>query len=293
MKETTIIEEKKRLLNTKCFDIDDAISVIQILRGEGGCPWDAEQTHESIRDNLVEEAYEVLYAIETNDIPALYDELGDVLMQVIFHAEIGDQEKEFDMNNICTAMCEKMIRRHPHVFGDVVAETSEKVLENWEEIKKAEKGLDNHSKTLLDVPETMPALTRAYKIQKKAAKVGFDWDNPDDVFDKVKEELDEVREAYEACRKTEVCVDVNGDEVSQANEHLREEVGDLLFASVNLSRSLGVYPEEGLRVTNSKFITRFVEMEKLALAEGKDLDKLSLEEMDSYWEKAKKFLAES
>lgn len=285
MKEKNIAEEKKRLLNTKRYDLEDAISVIQILRGEGGCPWDAEQTHESIRDNLVEEAYEVLYAIETNDIPSLYDELGDVLMQVIFHAEIGEQEKEFDMNDICTAMCEKMIRRHPHVFGDVVAETSDKVLENWEEIKKVEKGLDSNAKTLLDVPETLPALTRAYKVQKKAAKVGFDWDNPADVFDKVQEELNEVREAYEA-------VDVDGGMKKQAVAHLHEEIGDLLFASVNLSRSLGVYPEEGLRAANSKFITRFVEMEKLALAEGKNLDDMSLTEMDFYWEKAKKLLAE-
>ena len=237
-------EKKKELLNkyntNTSFDLEDAVDMIRVLRGKDGCPWDAEQTHGSIRNNLVEEAYEVLHAIETNDIPSLYDELGDVLMQVIFHALIGEDEGEFDLNDVCTAMCEKMIRRHPHVFADVQADTSSKVLQNWESIKKKEKGLRSGTESVLDVPVTLPALTRAYKIQQKAAGVGFDWDDPQCVIDKVAEELSETREAYEEYTAafgadSDVQCDDKKDGKDMLKEHLREEIGDLMFSAVNLS----------------------------------------------------------
>ncbi len=246
--------------------------IITLLRSEEGCPWDREQTHKSIRSCLLEEAYEAADAIDNEDFDSLEDELGDVLLQVIFHANLGSESGRFDLCSIANRECEKMIRRHPHVFLNKNSESIDKVLEKWENVKRKERGNTTHTDSLLSVPSALPALIRSYKIQKKAAEVGFDWDDVSDAFSKVKEETSELLEIYQG-----------NDQAS-----IMEEVGDLLFAVVNVARFLGVNPEEALNFTSSKFIDRFGFIEKAAKLQGKQLENMSLEEMDKLWEDAKK-----
>jgi tetrapyrrole methylase family protein/MazG family protein len=245
--------------------------IIALLRSEEGCPWDREQDHESIRSCLVEEAYEAVDAIDCGDFDQLEDELGDVLLQVVFHANLGGEEGKFDLCSIANRECEKMIRRHPHVFLNKNSESIDKVLEKWENVKRKERGTSTHTDSLKNVPNALPALIRSYKIQKKAAEVGFDWDDVSEAFSKVKEETYELLEIYQG-----------NDEAS-----IMEEVGDLLFAVVNVARFLGVNPEEALNFTSSKFIDRFGYIEKTAKLQGKRLEEMSLEEMDKLWEQAK------
>ena len=245
--------------------------IIALLRSEEGCPWDRAQTHESIRSCLLEEAYEVADAIDKEDFDNLEEELGDVLLQVIFHANLGTEEQKFDLRSIANRESDKMIRRHPHVFLNKNSESIDKALEKWENVKRKERGTATHTDSMMNVPSALPALIRSYKIQKKAAEVGFDWDDVSEAFSKVKEETYELLEIYQG-----------NDETS-----IMEEVGDLLFAVVNVARFLGVNPEEALNFTSSKFIDRFGFIEKTAKLQGKRLEDMSLEEMDKLWEQAK------
>ena len=249
--------------------------IVKILRAE--CPWDKVQTHESLRPGMLEEAYEVVDAINNQDMVNLREELGDVLLQVVFHSILGEEESEFDFKDVINEECEKMIRRHPHVFlqenTNNTAKSIDKVLEKWENIKEQERGSEKTSARLTKVPRALPALTRAYKVQKKAAEVGFDWDDISGAFDKVREETREL---------TECCQEQPADK-----EALQEELGDLLFSAVNVSRFLGIDPEASLDYTIDKFIRRFTHIEDSALACGRALEDMSLEEMDELWNEAK------
>ena len=256
--------------------IERLAEIIALLRHE--CPWDKVQTHETLRKGMIEEAYEVVEAINNKDMANLREELGDVLLQVVFHADLAKEEGEFDLKDIINEECEKMIRRHPHVFLQETQNNStksiDKVLEKWENIKVQERGDKRVTSRMEKVPKALPALTRANKIQKRAAESGFDWDDISGAFDKVKEEYREV---------ISCCQDENKDAA-----RLKEEVGDLLFSVVNISRFLGIDPEDALNYTNNKFIRRFSHIEKTALACGRELEEMSLSEMDELWNEAKK-----
>ncbi|SFU67761.1 tetrapyrrole methylase family protein / MazG family protein [Clostridium sp. DSM 8431] len=253
-------------------DIDDLIEIVKILRGENGCPWDKEQTHESIKRDIIEESYEVFDAIEQNNKEALIEELGDVLFQVIFHASLGIDDSEFDMLDITDGISNKMIYRHPHVFGDINVKDTAEVLVNWDELKKGEKHFETLTDELNGVAKAFPALLRAKKIQKKAKKVGFDWDNVEDAIEKIKEELNEVIDVYK----------------SENMVRIKEEIGDLLFSCVNVSRFLNVDAEDALNLTTDKFIKRFSYMEKKSKENNLSLESMSLEDMDKLWDEAKK-----
>jgi tetrapyrrole methylase family protein / MazG family protein len=245
--------------------------IIALLRSEDGCPWDKAQTHKSIRSCLLEEAYEVADAIDNEDFDNLEEELGDVLLQVVFHADLAKDTEKFDLRSIANRECDKMLRRHPHVFLNKNSESIDKALEKWENVKRKEKGTSTHTDSMMNVPIALPALIRSFKIQKKAAEVGFDWEDVSEAFSKVKEETCELLEIYQGNDETSIL----------------EEVGDLLFAVVNVARFLGVNPEEALNFTSSKFIDRFGFIEKTAKLQGKRLEAMSLEEMDKLWEQAK------
>lgn len=249
-------------------------SVIAELRGPNGCPWDKKQTHQSLKKYLIEECYELLEAIDQNDIDHFVEELGDVLLQVMLHAQIGEDNGLFSMDEVIKELTSKMIRRHPHVFGDANATTSEEVVQNWEQIKKSEKEEKNAS--LLDgLAKSLPALSKAYHYQKKAAKVGFDWPEVKEAWKKVYEEIKEFEK------------EINVSE--QESEKLKQEFGDVLFALVNIGRFYEIEPEEALTMTNQKFYKRFSFIEEMAQKIGKKLEDMTLEEMDQYWEEAKKF----
>lgn len=253
------------------YDLNELIEIMKHLRSENGCPWDREQTHESLKKYLIEETYEVLEAIDLKDKDKIYEELGDLLLQIVFHAQIANENEEFNMDDVISSISRKMIQRHTHVFGDAKADTPDEVVSNWEAIKKKEKGLKTQTGVLKDIPKNLPALMRGYKVQQKAAQVGFDWDDIEDVFKKVDEELQELREAYkDGCKK-----------------NISEELGDLLFSVVNLSRFLKVQPEIALTGTTEKFIKRFEFVEKESSKDGKSFKDMNLQEMDKYWNMAK------
>ena len=254
------------------YDVNDLIDIVEILRSPGGCPWDIEQDHKSIRRDFLEETYEVIEAINKEDRDGLLEELGDVLLQVVFHAQIEREKNSFDLNDVADGVCKKMIERHPHVFGDVNAETSEQVIENWDVIKKQTKSQKSQTESMLSIPREFPALMRADKVQKKAAKVGFDWDNVDGALDKVSEELEELKEA------------ITMGVVDNANE----ELGDLLFSVVNVSRFISVDSEEALTNATDKFIDRFSKVEKMAEEKGLNMKETELSELDKLWDEAKK-----
>lgn len=253
-------------------DIYDLIDIVEILRSENGCPWDKEQTHESIKKDIVEESYEVFDAIEQKSRDALVEELGDVLFQIIFHVSLGTEKNEFDILDITDGICNKMIYRHPHVFGNVNVENASDVIMNWDKLKKIEKNFESLTDELKGVAKALPALIRAGKIQKKARKVGFDWDNVDDAIEKVKEEINEVIDVYK----------------SEKMVKIKEEIGDLLFSCVNVSRFLNVDAEEALNLTTDKFIKRFNYIEKKAEESNINLEEMSLSDMDKLWDEAKK-----
>ena len=232
----TSIYIPKDLGNKK--DFQDLLDIIETLRNPGGCPWDREQTHESLKSALLEECYEVIDAIENEDEDALIEELGDVLLQVVFHASIGKEDGYFDIMDVIGGISNKMINRHPHVFGNEEVNTSEQVLVNWDEIKKEEKGIKTLTEEMQNIAKSLPATTRAYKVQKKAKKVGFDWDDVNCAMDKVKEELNEIKEVYN-CEDKSI---------------IEGEVGDLLFACINVARFLEVDGELALDKTIKKFI---------------------------------------
>ncbi len=254
-------------------DIDAFIrlrDIIEVLRVE--CPWDREQTHTSLRPCIIEEAYEVAEAIDNQDMGNLKEELGDVLLQIIFHASLASETGIFNYTDLANEECEKMIRRHPHVFSDVDSKTVDKVLEKWENIKREEYLEASHSELLEGVPKALPALIRSRKVQEKASRVGFDWKDTSGALNKLSEELIELQEAYEA-----------GDQ-----ERTAEELGDLLFSVVNVSRFMKVNPEAALEATVDKFIRRFRHIEETVKARGVSLDEMELEEMDKIWEEAKR-----
>lgn len=254
------------------YDLSDFRRIIEVLRAPDGCPWDREQTHESLRRNLLEEAYEVCEAIDESNMEHLREELGDLLLQIIFHASIENEKGGFDLDDVADAACKKLIFRHPHVFGDTSVSGTGEVLKNWDELKRAEKGQTTATKTMTDVAESLPALWRAEKIQKKAAKVGFDWPEASGALDKLKEELAEFLEAQAA----------------GAQAQMEEELGDLLFAAVNAARFAGVDPETALHKSCAKFIRRFDYVETEARAAGRRMEDMSLAEMDALYEKGKK-----
>jgi len=262
-------------LRNKSFD--RLHEIVAILRSPGGCPWDREQTHTSIRKNLIEETYEVLETIDEDDPDHMREELGDLLLQIMLHAQMEQEVGTFTVYDVIEALNEKLIRRHPHVFGDKSAGDAEEALSNWEAIKKEEKrasGQDVERLSVLSgVPKDLPGLMKALKLQKKAAKVGFDWDNSRDVWAKLEEELRELREV----------MDEPGKEEERA-----DELGDLLFVIVNLSRFLKVDPEEALARTNRKFMRRFAYIEEQLRLRGKTFDQTDLEEMEALWQEAKR-----
>lgn len=255
--------------------IERLAEIIALLRHE--CPWDKVQTHETLRKGMIEEAYEVVEAINNKDMANLREELGDVLLQVVFHADLAKEEREFDLKDIINEECEKMIRRHPHVFLQETQNNStksiDKVLEKWENIKVEEKHEKSCASRLERVPKALPALVRAFKVQKKAADVGFDWDDVSGAFDKVAEEYAEFMEQYA--------------EAASSKQRLEEEMGDLLFSCVNVARFLDIDPESALNYTSDKFTRRFRYIEERANADGRRLEDMSLEEMDKLWEEAK------
>ncbi len=249
---------------------DDLVNLMKTLRGPGGCPWDRKQTLPDLKPYVIEEAYEVVDAIDTGDRQALLEEIGDLLLESVFIAEITREEKSFDIYDSITAIHDKLVRRHPHVFGDVEANNAEQVLVNWEKLKNEERKAENKS-VLAGVPASLPALLKSSRLTEKAARVGFDWRRTDDVFDKVDEEIEELREA------------VKSDDQSR----IEEEMGDLLFTIANIARKSGVNPEEALQSANRKFMRRFAAMESAVRAGGRNLDQLTLEEMDALWDEAK------
>ena len=246
--------------------IDRLYEIVKVLRVQ--CPWDRVQTHESLRPGMLEEAYETVDAIDNHAMGHLREELGDVLLQVVFHSILGEEASNFDLKDVINEECEKMIRRHPHVFLQENANNTPKSID-----KVLERGEEKTASRLAKVPRALPALTRAYKVQKKAAEVGFDWDDVSEAFDKVREETSEL---------TECCMAESADRMA-----LEEELGDLLFSVVNVSRFLGIDPEASLDYTIDKFIRRFTHIEDSALACGRALEDMSLEEMDELWNEAK------
>jgi tetrapyrrole methylase family protein/MazG family protein len=249
---------------------DQLVQLMTTLRGPDGCPWDRKQTLASLKPFIIEESYEVVDAIDRDDRAALAEELGDFLLQAVFVAELTREEGSFDVYDSITAIHDKLVRRHPHVFGDVEASDAEQVLVNWEKLKNEERKAENKS-VLAGVPQSLPALLRASRLTEKAARVGFDWRRTEDVFEKLEEEIAEVREAI-----------ANGDEKAT-----HDEIGDLLFTIANIARKLGVNAEEALQSTNRKFTRRFESMESKVRGDGRNLDQLTLEQMDALWDEAK------
>ena len=255
----------------KKYTVEDLLEILKVLRGENGCPWDRAQTHESIKKSMIEETYEAIDALDSGDDHAFSNELGDVLLQVAFHATLADERGAFNFDDIVREICTKLITRHTHVFGKDKAASAEEALGNWEKNKKKEKGLKSNTELLDDVPHSLPALMRAQNVKKKAASCGFDWEDISGVMDKIKEEAQELCDA--AAEKSE--------------EKIAEEYGDLLFSAVNLGRFLKVDSEVALANATNKFIRRFAKMEKFAENECKDFSGLSPKEMDDLWKKAK------
>ncbi len=259
----------KPLLEKRRHDIQDLIALMARLRAPGGCPWDREQTHRSLSRYLVEEAYEAVHAIGEEDWPHAEEELGDVLLQVVFHADVGEQHGTLDMGGITSAVCAKLIARHRHVFGETVCRTAREVTDSWEKIKAQERGGGTASDGMLELPRGMSPLLRALKVQEKAARCGFDWDRPEPALHKVIEEAREVLDALEKGLDP------------------AEETGDLFFSCVNAARLMAVMPEEALTQATEKFIRRFRHMEKMVESEGKTLQALTLPQLDVYWERSK------
>jgi len=251
---------------------NELVELISTLRSENGCPWDRKQTHDSLKRNLIEECYEVLEAIEQNDTEGLIEELGDLLLQIMLHAQITSETNDLSINNVVEGLINKMIRRHPHVFGNVLAESAEEVEQNWEQLKAEEK--KSNSKTelgLINIPTDLPALHYAQILQDRAVKLGFDWEDISGVLEKIQEEALEIVGAED-------------------QDSIEEEIGDLFFTLVNLSRRMNVHADSSLRIANIKFKVRFELMVNLAVKDGHEFSKLTLIKQDSYWDKAKMIL---
>ena len=250
---------------------DELVDLIATLRSENGCPWDREQTHESLKRNLIEECYEVLEAIENKDTKGIVEELGDVLLQIMLHAQILSETEAVSIDDVIQGLSDKMIRRHPHVFGNESADSAEEVKQNWEVLKANEKRGQKPTDNIFNIPSDLPSLHYAQILQDRAVKQGFDWDDVSGVLDKIQEEAREVTEA-------------------ESYEEKEDEIGDLIFTLVNLSRRLDVHADSALRSANIKFKLRFELMVKLATEDGLEFQDLSLEVQDKYWDKAKVIL---
>ncbi len=248
------------------------IGIVNTLMGDNGCPWDRVQTRESLKPYLVEEAYETLEALDSNQPEKIVDELGDLLYQILFHAKISENQKEFNITEVIDNLSEKMVRRHPHVFEDSTAETPDAVVDQWEHIKKSEKANQDHKSVLDSVPKHLPSLARAQKLTKKAAKHGFDWQEIKDVFNKLDEEVAEFKEAV----------------LSGGDGDIASELGDILFVLVNIARHQKIDAEEALRHTNNKFIERFQYIEAQVEKSGKTLKDTPLDTLERYWQEAKR-----
>ena len=259
------IETKER------YSTEDLLFIMKALRSPEGCPWDREQTNSSIRTNFIEETYEAIEAIDNGDDNALCEELGDVLMQVVFHAQMASEDNRFSYDDVVDGVCKKLIVRHPHVFGDGEANDAAAVLKTWDAIKRQTKGTAEQSTLLRNLPRALPALMRAAKVQERAARVGFDWPSIDGALDALTSETAELREALAEGNK----------------EHIEEEFGDLLFSAVNVSRFLKTDAEMSLAAATDKFIRRFTRVESLAAERGISMQSASLEELDALWNVAK------
>jgi MazG family protein len=271
----------ERVPKTAGEKFERLVEIMATLRGPNGCPWDKLQDFDSLKPMLVEEVYEVLEAIENNDFDGLSEELGDVLLHVVFHAHLGKEAGKFDINTVIDKISEKLVRRHPHVFGTETVGTPEEVIKNWEAIKAKEKEQKLKSRTpeqrslLEGIPSKLPAIHEAHQISSRAARVGFDWPDIEGIFDKLQEEVRELRDAL---------ADQAGD---KRRERLEDEIGDILFVIVNISRYLKIDSESALKRTNRKFKSRFQYMERELAQQGKTLDQTSLEDMEALWQKAK------
>ena len=254
------------------YNMDDLVAIIKVLRAPGGCPWDREQTHESIKKNFIEETYEVVEAINKNSADMLREELGDVLLQIVLHTEMESEKGSFTFDDVANDIVQKLVVRHPHVFGDVVANDTAEALNSWDAAKLKSKGQKSQTESMLSVPREFPALMRAQKIQHKAAKIGFDWDNVSGAVDKLYEEIDELKTAMDQGKKADI----------------EEEFGDVLFSCVNIARFIDVDSEEALTAASDKFMSRFSLVEQMANKQGIDMKNSSIQELDMLWNKAKK-----
>lgn len=254
--------------------IDRLIDIVSKLRSPDGCPWDREQTHQSILSCFLDELYEFFETVEQKDYEHMREELGDLLLQIALHAQMANEQNKFDINDVARDISDKLIRRHPHVFGSVEVSSTNEVINNWEKIKKAEKGKEHRKYIVDDIPEALPALFRAEKVQRRVARVGFDWNDSAAAFDKVEEEIKEFRDAL----------------VSDKHEHAFEELGDIIFALVNVARHHNISAEDAVRNTTRKFIRRFKYIEDKFRECGLDIHNSTLQQMDIYWEESKKFV---
>ena len=254
------------------YNMDDLVAIIKVLRAPGGCPWDREQTHESIKKNFIEETYEVVEAINKQSSDMLREELGDVLLQIVLHSEMESENGNFTFDDVANDIVQKLVVRHPHVFGEVVANNTAEALNSWDAVKLKTKGQKNQTESMLSVPRELPALMRAQKIQHKAAKIGFDWDNVGGAVDKLYEEIDELKTAMEQGKRLDI----------------EDEFGDVLFSCVNIARFIDVDSEEALTASTDKFMSRFSLVEQMASEQGIDMKSSSIEELDRLWDKAKK-----
>lgn len=268
---TYIYIPRERDIERNRYNMYNLYKIMKRLRDKDGCPWDLKQTHDSLRQYIIEEAYEVVDAIDNEDFDSLVEELGDLLLQIVFHSVIADEEGYFNFNDVTTSICNKMITRHPHVFGDLSLNNEEEVLTNWTEIKDKEKNINSYTERITSIPRNFPALKRSYKIQKKAAEVGFDWPDINGAIRKFEEEFNELIE-----------------EIKDNNLlKMEEELGDLIFAIVNIARFIDIDPEIALNKTSNKFINRFKFIEEESVKQGKNLKNMTLEEMDLLWNMAK------
>lgn len=253
----------------KCYNIDDLIDIMRILRSENGCPWDREQDHHSIRKDFIEEVYEAVEAIDLEDTELLREELGDVLLQVVFHSRIEEEKGSFKFDDVVNEVCQKLIIRHPHVFGDVSVKNSEDVLKNWNNIKQETKGQETYTETLESVCSALPALMRAQKVGQRAKRAGMDFESVQTALEALESEIAELKKAV----------------AEQSN--IEEELGDVLFSAVNVSRLCGIDSEEALSRSTDKFIDRFRKTEELTRFDGVDMRSLNIDQLDAYWRKAK------
>ena len=254
------------------YQFNDLVDIVRILREPGGCPWDMEQTHQSIRENFLEETYEVIEAIDTNNKELMQEELGDVLLQVLMHSDMARTDGWFTIDDVANDICQKLIIRHPHVFGDISVSSTGEVLKNWDDIKRQTKKQRSQSEAMAAIPATYPALMKAQKVQEKAKKAGFDWNDAEGAFQKIAEETAELKEALAGGNSAEI----------------QDELGDLLFSVVNVARFCGCEADTSLDMATKKFMERFTITEALAKEKGIDMKASSIETLDELWNEAKK-----